>query len=73
MMTSDPHSSSARKKAREGPQFDPAGEGPGTEAHFLLDLAGRHPSSFTERWILGHRRTGRFTARRGRSPIRAIV
>ena len=72
-MTSDPYSSPTRKNAREDPSHDPAGEGPGTEAHFLLDLTGRHPSSFTEHWILGHRRTGRFAARRGRSPIRAIL
>ena len=49
------------------------GTGAGPRTRTMLDLSGHHPDSLTGLWILGHRRTGRFSTRRGRTRVRAVV
>ena len=73
MRTSAPLGSADRSHERPIPEYDPLESGQARETNHMFDLAGRHPSSFTDHWILGHRRCGRFSSRRGRSPMRAIL
>jgi len=38
----------------------------------LTEITNRHLRLVGEYWILGHGRSGRFSGRRGRPPVRAV-